>query len=242
MTPTSRPRRRRGRAGWLVPLGVFLFVAAASAIVLASMRFGPAVALFRESPAPTDSNEAVAAVIGQTRFHIPANYVLYASARRGGAMRELEMIALLPDMQGYSLDAAQEFANTGPDSRVLNFTIREDVRPASDEERLEQIYFPLVESRKPASGPSGLMRYAFGDTAGNAYAGKELLVGQTTGGLTILVCTREDAESEAPSCEGDAQISENLALTYRFRRTQLERWRDIDSSLRAITGAFMDVR
>ena len=242
MSRSSTGSRRRGRSGWLVPLGVFVVVAAISAVILGSVRLGPAASLFGESPAPTDSNEAVAVTIGQTSFHIPANYVLYASARRGGEMRELEMIALLPDLQGYSLDLAQEFAKTGPDSRVLNFTVREERRPPSDEERLEQTYFPWLVSTRGGSGPHGLTRYEFGDGAPAELSDKELLAGPTAGGQAIIVCAREDANVEAPSCEGDAQISEDLALSYRFQRAQLEHWRDIDSALRAITGAFMDVR
>jgi hypothetical protein len=242
MSQTSRPFRRRAwRAGWLVPLGVFVAVAAVTAAALAYVRFGSATDLFAERPAPTDSTSPVAVTIGQTMFHIPANYVLYASARRGGQMRGLDMIALLPDLQGYSLETAQEFAASDADSRVLNFNLRPEVRSPADQVRFEEDWLPLVSDRAGSSGPYGLTHYEFREDSGRAYRDKELLVGMTTGGLAIVLCTREDAEVTAPSCEGDAQIAEDLALNYRFKRAQLERWRDIDAGLRALTGAFMDV-
>jgi len=40
-------------------------------------------------------------------MRIPANYILLVSARRGGVMNELALIAMLPDFQGYTLGAAQ---------------------------------------------------------------------------------------------------------------------------------------
>jgi hypothetical protein len=243
MSRTTNPlHRRSGRAGWLVPLVVFVIVAGLTAAVLAYFRFGPAANLFAERPAPTDSTAPVAVTIGPTSFHIPASYVLYASARKGGAMRSLDMIALLPDLQGYSLEAAQEFAASDAGSRVLNFRLRDEVRPPADQIRFEQDWLPRVTTADGSSAPHGLTRYEFRDDAGRAYRDKELFVGPTSGGLALLVCTREDAGVAAPSCEGDAQVAEDLALTYRFKRSQLEHWRDVDAGLRALTGAFMDVK
>jgi hypothetical protein len=243
MSRTQSPfRRRAGRAGWLVPLGVFVLVAGVTAAALAYFRFGPTTNLFAERPAPTDATTPVAVAIGNASFHIPASYVLYASARKGGTMRSLDMIALLPDLQGYSLEAAQEFGATDPGSRVLNFNLRHEIRPPADQVRFEQDWLPRVTSQEGASGPYGLMLYELRPDAGRAYRDKELFVGTTTGGLALILCTREDAGVAAPSCEGDAQIDEDLALTYRFKRTQLEHWGDVDAGLRALTGAFMDVK
>jgi hypothetical protein len=36
-------------------------------------------------------------------------------------------------------------------------------------------------------------------------------------------------------------ITDDLSLTYRFKRAHLDAWRDIDAGLKALTGAFMDV-
>jgi hypothetical protein len=243
MSRSDNPvRRRAGRAGWLVPLGVFVVVAGMTGAVLGYFRLGPTTNLFRERPAPTDSTSPVAVTVGEARFHIPANYLLYASARRGGIVRSLDMIALLPDLQGYSLETAQEFAAGDAASRVLNFTLREEMRPPADQIRFEETWLPLLTTESGESGPFNLMRYEFRADAGRAYRDKELLVGNTSGGLALLLCTTEETEVTAPSCEGDAQVGDDLALIYRFKRTQLDRWRDIDAGLRALTGAFMDVK
>jgi hypothetical protein len=233
----ASPRRR---SAWLLPLAVFVVTAGLSAAVLAYFSLGPARGLFGERPAPTDSTAAVALTIGENSFHIPANYLLYSSARRGGDMNRLEMIALAPDLQPYSLDTAQEFSSNAPDSRVLNITLREDADAPSAAERLENEYLPMVEDRNGIGGPHGLTLYAF--RADSDVADRDLLVGGTPAGQTVLLCEKETEERPAPSCEGETRIAADLVVQYGFRRAHLQQWRDIDAGIRALMGAFMDVR
>ena len=230
--------RRGGRAAWLVPLVIFLVTAGGTAAVLATL-YNRGSLNFFEQPAPTDSTAAVAVTLGGTGFTIPASYVVYASARRGGRKDELEMMALLPDLQGYSLTDAAAFASQAPDSRVVNFTLRAERRTLSDQERLEQSYLPLVENRDGTSGPHGLTAYSFRPNSG--YDGYELYMGGTPAGTTILRCEKETDDVPAPSCESMTNISDELSLTYRYRRAHLDQWRDIDAGIRALAGAFMDV-
>ena len=78
----GEPTKRR--SGWLIPLAVFFVTACLSALVLAYY-FAPAPpGLAQEQPAPTDANRPVALSLGSTGLRIPANYILLASARRGG--------------------------------------------------------------------------------------------------------------------------------------------------------------
>jgi hypothetical protein len=234
----KRPRRRGGRAGWLVPLSIFIATAGATALALAMLQSRTGFTFF-ERPAPTDSTAAVAVTVGQAGFHIPASYLVYASTRRGGRRDELEMMALLPDLQGYSLDQAAAFASKAADSRVLNFTLREEPRGMSDEERLQSSFLPLTENRQGTSGPHGLQAYRFRPNSG--YDGLELYVGGTPSGTVILRCQLESDDVPAPECESMTNVSDDLSLSYRFKRAHLDQWRDIDAGLRALTGAFMDV-
>jgi hypothetical protein len=231
-------RRRRGRAGWLVPLGIFVATAGATGAGLAYLKSTRGFTLF-ERPAPTDSTVAVAVRVGETGFHIPASYIVYASARRGGRRDELEMMALIPDMQSYSLADAPAFASKAPDSRVLNFTLREERRTLSDQERLEQSYLPLVEDRDGLTGPYALTRYTFRRNSG--YDDYDLFVGPTPSAIVILRCEKDSADVPSPNCQSMTNVTDELSLEYRFRRAHLDRWRDIDAGLRALTGAFMDV-
>jgi hypothetical protein len=230
--------RRSGRTAWLVPLAVFLATAGVTAAALAYLQSGRGLNLF-ERPAPTDSTEAVAVSIGEIGFHIPANYIAYASARRGGRRNELAMVALLPDLQGYSLADAAEFASGAPDSRVINFTLQEEQMTRSDQERLEQSFLPLVEDKNGFRGPYNLTQYRFRDNSG--YDDSELFVGETPGGVVILRCEKEDGETSAPTCESITSVTAELSLTYTFHRAQMQQWRDVDAGVRALTGAFMDV-
>src|SRR5215467_3769000 len=87
------------RSGWLIPLGVFFVTSCLSALVLAYY-FAPGPAtLGQELPSPTDATRRIALNIGALRFHIPANYLPYASTRSTGTQQqEVTMAALLPEL------------------------------------------------------------------------------------------------------------------------------------------------
>src|SRR5882672_1186021 len=135
------PAKRR--SGWVIPLAVFFVTACLSALVLAYY-FAPAPpGLAQEQPAPTDANRSVELALGATRLKIPANYILLVSARRGGAVNELALIAMLPDFEGYTLGAAQDLTTNAPDSRIINLMLKGEVL-LPEQERLERVYMAQV--------------------------------------------------------------------------------------------------
>src|SRR5665213_1399868 len=96
-------------SGWLIPLAVFFVTACLSALVLAYYFAPTPPGLGQELPAPTDATKRIALSLGPARFHVPANFILLASARKGGPLSQLAMAARLPDFAGYTLGAAQDF-------------------------------------------------------------------------------------------------------------------------------------
>src|SRR5947207_10897168 len=148
------PARRR--SGWLIPLAVFFVTACLSALVLAYYLAPAPPGLAQEQPAPTDATRPVGLSLGSTRLRIPANYILLASARRGGPTNELALIAMLPDLQGYTLGAAQDLTTNAPDSRVINLMLKIIQALLPEQERLERVYMTQVESPKGQFGPYGL--------------------------------------------------------------------------------------
>jgi hypothetical protein len=226
------------RSGWLVPLVVFFVTACLSALVLAYYFAPSPPGLTQEQPAPTDAIREVALSVGAMRLHVPANYILMASARKGGAVKDLAMIAMLPDLKGYTLGAAQDFTANAPDSRVVAFTLKSGQMLLPEQERLERIYLTQVENPKGQPGPYGLRQYAF--RADSGYHDQDLLVGTGDAGTVALLCAKLAPDVVSPSCLRDLPLGNALALSYRFKRAQLSQWRTIDSGVRALIGGFMD--
>jgi len=226
------------RSGWMIPLTVFFVTACLSALVLAYY-FAPAPpGLAQEQPAPTDANRPVQLALGSTHLRIPANYILLASARRGGVVNELALIALLPDFQGYTLGAAQDLTANAPDSRVINLMLKSDQTLLPEAERLERIYMAQVESPKGQVGPYGLRQYAF--RADSGYHDQDLFVGTGSQGPMVLLCTKLAPDIPSPSCLRDMPFGTGLALSYRFKRAHLSQWRAIDSRIQALMDAFVE--
>src|SRR5215467_4731537 len=128
----------RRRSGWIIPLAVFFVTASLSALVLAYY-FAPPTGLTEELPVPTDATNTVALSVGATGLHIPANYIVLSSARRGGSQKELAMATIAPGFEGYTLATAQEFTANAVDSRVVNFTLKSEGLALPEQERLARV-------------------------------------------------------------------------------------------------------
>ena len=225
------------RSGWLVPLVVFFVTACLSALLLAYY-FQPAPpGLAREQPAPTDATRPIDLTLGPTRFRIPANYIVLASARRGGMVNELALIAILPDLQGYTLGAAPDFTANAPDSRVVNLVLKSASALLPEQERLDRVYMLQVENPKGKPGPYGLRQYSF--RADSGYHDQDLFAGMTDKGPMLLLCTKLAPDVASPGCMRDMKLTEGLSLSYRFKRGHLSQWRQIDTAVGAHIAAFM---
>jgi hypothetical protein len=237
------------RSGWLIPLAVFFVTASLSALVLAYY-FAPPTGLTEELPVPTDATNTVALTVGTTGFHIPANYVVLSSARRGGSQKELAMAAIAPGFEGYTLATAQEFTANAVDSRVVNFTLKSEGLALPEQDRLARVYLQTQDSSGPAQtaaaiprgtpGPYGLRQYALRPDSG--YRDMDLFVGATDSGSLILLCDRPSADTPSPNCLRDTRLNEKLGLSYRFKRAHLADWKTIDSGLRALIVRFSDAK
>lgn len=228
----------RRRSGWLIPLAVFVVTAALSSLILAYYLAPTPPELMEEQPAPTDDTALVALHVGETGFHIPANYLPFASTRKNARFDAVSLVALLPGLEGYALNHAQDFANAGPDSNVINMKLRSDKNARSEEEQMQRIYLPQVVSPDGTPAMYGLTHYAFKPDAG--YPDEELFVGMTNAGIMVLRCSNPGTGLPAPSCLRDLSLGNGIALSYRFKRNHLEDWREIDADMRALAGSFMD--
>ncbi|HEY0106229.1 MAG TPA: hypothetical protein VGB91_09110 [Rhizomicrobium sp.] len=226
----------RKRSGWLIPLGVFLVTAALSALVLLYYLAPTAPNFLEEQVVPTSDGDLVALEVHGLKLWIPANYLQYASARQGGTRKDLALFAILPDMAGWSNWEASSFSGNTPDSPVVFLLIREERVTLSEADRLSRIYLAYVTDPRGRPGPFGLTQYTFREDSG--YRNEDLFVGQTASGVQVLRCVRLSSTVPSPSCLRDLPVAHGVALSYRFKREHLSRWRMIGDGIDRLVVSF----
>ena len=236
MTYSDTDGTIRKRSGWLIPLGVFLVTAALSALVLLYYLAPTAPNFLEEQVSPTSRSDIIPLRVHGLKLWIPANYLQYESARQGGARKDLALFAILPDLSGWSNWEASAFTGNTPDSPVLYLLIRDENLNLSESDRLSRIYMAYVINPRGVPGPFGLTQYTFREDSG--YRREDLFVGQTEAGPVVLRCVRFSPEVPSPSCLRDLPIANKVAITYRFKREHLARWREIGDGIGKLIATF----
>lgn len=226
----------RRHSGWLVPAAAFLVTAALSVLVLLYYLAPPPASFIGEHPAPTARADRVTIIIAGQKFVIPANYIIYRSARQGGERTQVALFAALPDFRGYSDADARNFSGNTPTSPLIYMLLREEPFNLPEAERLRRIYSGYVRDTKGKPGPFGLTQYEFRDDSG--YRGEDLLVGELMGHAVVLRCVQMSGSVPSPSCLRDVRLSKHLGLSYRFKRAQLLRWREIATGVDSLVRSF----
>ncbi len=224
------------RPAWILPALVVFAVLTLSGVFL-YYYFGPTPGeILGHDPRASVATRRIEAVVGGTRFLIPENFTRYPSQRTGGAQSELAMHVLLPEFSPYSLERESDFADNAPASPTLYVTLHvaEGILPA--ERRLKEIYSKYLVSPKPEADPTGLQKFAFKPDSG--YKDQELFVGTDADGrLVLLTCQRRTALNGSPNCARTLLLTQNLALTYRYKRAHLAQWQRIDElTIRLVTS------
>jgi len=227
----------RQRSGWLIPIAVFVLTAVLSALFLLFYLAPTPTSFIEEHPSPTSRSEPVYLSVDGHALTIPANYLLYSGARRGGSRAEVELYATIPDFHGYSDRESQVFASNGADSPVIFMLIREDRFNLGEAARLRRVYSNYVADPAGKRGPFDLTEYSFRDDSG--YRGEDLFVGQAGQGLVVMRCVRLSQDVPSPSCLRDATLARGISITYRFKRAHLANWRQIAEGVDKLTHSFV---
>lgn len=228
----------RRRSGWLIPLSIFAVTFALSAVMLLYYLAPRRDDLFNEQTSPTSRSDPIALTVAGSRFHIPANYLMYKSSRSGGDRKRVALFALLPDLDGWSNWAADAFDNEGPDSRVVYLTLHQDQVGLKEVDRLNRVQLDYVVDRKGRAGPYGLTQYEF--RADTGYRGDELLVGQTEHGPVVLRCVKLSPQVPNPSCLREMLVAPGVSVSIRFKRSHLPEWLDIATRIDKLMAKFRD--
>jgi hypothetical protein len=226
----------RRRSGWLIPVGVFAVTAVLSAMVLLFYLAPTPASFIEEHPAPTSRTDPIRITVSGIAFTIPANYILYKSARQGGARKEVALATILPDFKGYSDWESATFAGDAADSPVIYLLIREEPLNLSEAERLQRIYMNFVSDTSGKPGPFDLTEYEFRDDSG--YHREDLFVGGTADKPVVLRCDRFSQQVHSPFCLREMMVKRGVAVSYRFKRAHLADWRAIADGIDTLVRSF----
>src|SRR5208282_2861160 len=127
----------RQRSGWLIPIGVFAVTAILSAMVLLFYLAPTPASFIEEHPAPTSRTDPISISVNGVALTIPANYVLYKSARQGGARAHVALVTTYPEFHGYSDWESPSFSSNAADSPAIYLLIQEEPFNLSEAERLQ---------------------------------------------------------------------------------------------------------
>ena len=224
-------------SSWRYPIGIFLATLVLCAIFL-YYYVGPSVEEIKgDLPSPAITEEPVSVQIADHVFAPAANYTVYPRARRGGARDEVSLYALWPNMTGYSPAHRREFVDNDPETRRINIVISKRSTPISETERIESLYLPNTVDKHGVRTPYLLTKYSFAEqrknVPTNGYADSELFVGTDEDEhVAALFCYKERPDIPSPECWRTYEYSDQIEVSYEFKRPFLPEWRAIDREVR----------
>lgn len=226
----------RERSGWMLPIAIVAAIGLLSAFFLLYYLAPNPRSFIEEHEMPSSRTDRVHLSIGGLALDIPANYLRYASARRGGSRREIALFAKLPELSGYSAHDARLFDEDGAHSPIVRMLIRADPYGVPETARLNRIYLTEVTDARGGPAPFGLVKYVFRDDSG--YRGEDLFVGRLDRQTVVMRCTRATPDISDPSCQRESPLPRGAALTYRFTRSRLGEWREIAQGVQKLVANF----
>lgn len=245
--PATLPMSRRGedlddtvkqRSGWLIPIAVFVVTAVLSAVILLLYLAPTPASFIEEHPSPTSRADPISLSVNGLRLTIPANYIIYASARQGGPRKDVALFTTYPDFKGYSDWESSTFTSNAADSPVIYMLVREEDLDLKEADRLQRIFLAYVVDPAGKPGPFGLTEYTFRDDSNSGYRSQDLFVGQDAHGPIVMQCDRFSQQDLSPSCLRDVRVKHGVALTYRFKRAHLANWHEIADGIAGLIAQF----
>jgi hypothetical protein len=223
-------------SGWWAPIAVIVAVALLSLFVLVYYFAPNPVSFIEERPSLSARIEMVQATVGGLNLRIPANHLVFASARKGGARLEIDVAAKLPDFHGYTEAERNIFSTNGPTSPIVRIKIHSEAFQVPEAVRLRRVYLDEVVDPHGTPAAYGLTRYDFRDDSG--YRGEDLFVGHEGNAIIAMRCEHPGADVPSPNCLRDYPLGSGAALSYRFKRTHLAQWRDIARGVNRLVTSF----
>jgi len=233
----------REESSWRYPLGIFVATLVLCAIFL-YYYVGPSVDEFSGNvPSPAISEEPVGFTVGGQAFSVPTNFTVFPRDRRGGERDEVWLYTLWPTMAGYSPARRSAFMENAPDTGRIDILIANRSSAFTEQERINRLYMPQTIDKRGLRTPYQLVKYEFSDQRSNVptngYAGTELFLGEAEDDkIMALICFKAKEKMTSPECWREYELSDEVSITYRFKRPYLPEWRAIDSKIREFVSQY----
>ncbi len=179
--------------------------------------------------------------IGESRFVISENYTQYPRDRRDGVRDGVSLYTMFPTHEGYTARHSELFqiSENDPEPRdrllaggrfVVHFEVHIRRLPMSEADRVEHIYRERLADPEGDAFNDELTQYTFDPES--SYADQDLFLGEEANGdVVAILCTQRSNVVRNPNCRRTLDLPDGLRLSYRFKRTQLEQWREINDGV-----------
>jgi hypothetical protein len=224
-------------SSWILPV-IFLVVAGLIGIGFYILFTGPTVDdLQGNTPWPTASTSTADIRIDNTVFRVPANYTKLRRSRSDGDADDLPMHALLPNLTGWTQTQAQDFNANAAGARVVEIVLSIDRAKLTYQDKFERGIKPYSSTPDGIEGPFGLTTYKF--DAGTGYEHTEWLSATLEDGSKFVMrCDAAATGNFGANCTRVTRLKDGVGLTYRYKRTHLAQWKEIDAKVMAKIDSF----
>ena len=163
-------------------------------------------------------------IVGNDVLEVPLNMVRFSNQRDKSVLSRADLVMYWIDGTGFQEANRRIFLTPEGTKDLIFLTLEERKMDFDMSGRFQPIYSKLLTGPK-SSGPAGLILQAL--KAGSGYDGEELAVSTGQSPPWIARC-QKGGSMESPTCLRDIFAGTGLSLRYRFSRTLLPFWREIE--------------
>lgn len=166
-------------------------------------------------------------IIANDVLEIPLNLMRFAVQREKTVLQQADLVMHWSDASGFQSANSDKFLDPAHTMELIFLTIGERQLHLAMNDRVVPIYQKLI-SAVEQRGPSGLIIRPFKPGAG--YDGEELVFASDGNIVWAARCQSAQA-SQFPTCIRDVFVGAGLTATYRFSRSLLGYWADIETRI-----------
>lgn len=184
----------------------------------------------------TSDTTPVELVIASEPLAVPANMIRSAKVRAGGETERIELAVHWPTLGGYTEELAGAFRGEDGTASIVYLGISPREMAADSTGRLADVYSRFFVG--PASpGPHGLVGRRLSEESG--YGGEIVFFTPAEAEPFVTRCIDGENPEIRATCLRDINIGNGLSLLYRFDRSRLADWAELDASLKALAARFL---
>ncbi len=178
-------------------------------------------------------NKLIHVEYGGDEYIIPEPFVRNVERSLGGEVQRIEARLPWPYWSGDRKQIFADALNNLDGSLFISFEKRQD--NLTPEQRFARIYIRFFAG-PPEKAPEGLKFYTFRSNA--PYPLAELYLGNVDGRQVIIRCEPAAERSGPALCESEIPLNPTTLARYRFHRSHLTEWRDLDKMARELISTF----